>query len=119
MFKEILNKIVQQCPGCVGAVVMGFDGIGIEQVAVEHAQLDLNLVGIEFSHVITEIRSAGEILRVGELHELSIKSEHFYFIIRPVTADYFVALVMKSEGNVGKGRYLLLRELLPLKQALA
>lgn len=118
MFNEILNNIVQQCPGCIGAVVMGFDGIGIEQVTVEHAELDLNLVGIEFSHVITEIRSASEMLRVGELHELSIKSEHFYFIIRPVTADYFIALVMKSDGNVGKGRYLLLRDLFTLKQAL-
>lgn len=119
MFNEILQKIVHQCPGSVGAVVMGFDGIGIEQVTAEEAELDLNLVGIEFSHVITEIRNASDILRVGALQEISIKSDNYYFIIRPVTTDYFVALVVKNDGNFGKGRYLLMRDQFTLQQALA
>ncbi|MBW6510446.1 MAG: roadblock/LC7 domain-containing protein [Desulfuromonadales bacterium] len=119
MFDVILERIVNQCPGGLGALIMGFDGIGIEEYVVATADLDLTLVGIEYSHVIKEIRHASEILKVGSLHEVSIKTEQFYVIIQTLTDEYFVALVIDRTGNFGKGRYLLLRESFELKQMLS
>ncbi len=119
MFDMILERIVAQCPGSVGALIMGFDGIGIEEYVVEHADLDLSLVGIEYSNVVKEIRHASDILNVGSLQEVSIKTENYYVIIQALTDDYFVALVIARNGNYGKGRYLLLRESFELKQALS
>ena len=118
MFDVILERIVTQCPGSLGALIMGFDGIGIEEYVVENADLDLTLVGIEYSNVIKEIRNASEILKVGKLQEVSIKTEQYYVIIHTLTDEYFVALVIKRTGNFGKGRYLLLRESFELKQML-
>ena len=110
MFKQILKNIVSSCSGGAGAVLMGYDGIGIDQFSTDEGQFDLNLVGIEYSNTVREIHSAAEILKVGLLQEVSIKTESCYVIIRPLTDDYFVALLINRNGNYGQGRYLLMRE---------
>ncbi|MDA3904112.1 MAG: roadblock/LC7 domain-containing protein [Desulfuromusa sp.] len=118
MFKQILENIVTSCSGGVGAVLMGYDGIAIDHYSVEENPLDLNLVGIEYSNVTKEIRNAADILSVGALQEVSIKTEHYYVIIHSLTDDYFVALMIERSGNYGQGRYLLMREAFTLRQAL-
>ena len=119
MFRSILKTIVSTTTGGVGAVLMGYDGIAIDQYVNEDAVLDLNLVAIEYTNVIKEIRNAAEVLETGQLQEVSIKTELYYVIIHALTDDYFVALTIAREGNFGQGRYLLLREAGNLRQALA
>ena len=70
MFKKILENIVSSCSGGAGAVLMGYDGIGIDQFSIDENQLDLNLVGIEYSNIVKEVRNAAEILKVGLLQVL-------------------------------------------------
>lgn len=118
MFKNILETIVVNCSGGVGAVLMGYDGIGIDQYVVEEKTFDLNLVGIEYSNVTKEISSAAEILSIGKLEEVSIKTEHYYVIIHALTDDYFVALMVERFGNYGQGRFLLMRESYALRLGL-
>ncbi len=118
MFKQILERIVTSCSGGVGAVLMGYDGIGIDQYTVEDNSLDLNLVGIEYSNVTKEIRTAAEVLNVGSLQEVAIKTERFYVIIHSLTDEYFIALIIRRNGNYGQGRYLLMREATALRQLL-
>ncbi len=118
MFKDILEKIVTSCSGGVGAVLMGFDGIGIDQFSIEENSLDLNLVGIEYSNVTKEIGKAADILSVGTLQEVSIKTDHYYVIIHSLTDEYFVALMVDRNGNYGQGRYLLMREAPSLRREL-
>lgn len=118
MFKDILEKIVDSCSGGIGAVLMGYDGIAVEQYARQDNPLDLNLVGIEYSNVAKEIGRAADVLNVGELQEVSIKTENFYIILHALTDEYFVALVLRHSGNFGQGRYLLLREATNLRQEL-
>jgi len=110
MFKEILERIVTNCSGGIGAVLMGYDGIGIDQYIDEENTLDLNLVGIEYSNVTKEIATAADVLSIGALQEVSIKTEHYYVIIHSLTDEYFVALMIERSGNYGQGRYLLMRE---------
>ena len=118
MFKAVLENIVTSCTGGVGAVLMGYDGIGIDQFSIEGNSLDLNLVGIEYSNVTKEIRKAAEVLSVGALQEVSIKTELYYVIIHSLTDEYFVALMIERHGNYGQGRFLLMRDAPALRQAL-
>ncbi len=119
MFKKILSNIVTSCSGGVGAVLMGYDGIAIDQYVVDETRLDLNLVAIEYSNVTKEIRKAAEVLETGELQEVAIKTDLFYVIIFSLTDEYFVALTVRRDGNYGQGRYLLMREANNLRVALA
>ena len=119
MFKATLEKIVSACSGGIGAVLMGYDGIAIDQFSADENPLDLNLVGIEYSNVTKEIRNATEILNAGELQDVAIKTARYYLLIHSLTAEYFVALIIQRDGNFGQGRYLLMREAPALRQALS
>lgn len=118
MFNAALEKIVSATPGGVGAVLMGYDGIAIDQFFLDTGELDLQLVAIEFSNVVKEIRHTSEILGAGALQEVTIKTGRYYVVLHALTEDYFIALTLQRDGNLGKGRYLLRRDSPVLCQAL-
>ena len=118
MFKQILEKVVTDCSGALGAVLMGFDGIAIDDYVVGDVDIDVNLVGIEYSNIAKEISRAADILNLGNMNELTIKSDQYYIILRVVTDEYFLGLIVASHGNFGKGRYLLQREAPGLRKEL-
>lgn len=119
MFTEILQRIVEETGGAVGAVLMGYDGIAIEQFFQPDEAIDLQMIAIEYANVLKEIRKTAEMLNMGEMEEVSIRTEQLITVIRIVTGEYFVALALSRDGNFGKGRYLLTRETPNLKNALA
>ena len=119
MFNEILKRVVEEAGGGVGAVLMGYDGIAIDQYFSADQQLDLNMIAVEYANVIKEIRKTAQILNVGEMEEVSIKTERFHIVVRIITPDYFVAMTLLRDGNFGKARYLLTRESAALAAALA
>lgn len=119
MFRNILQTLVEETGGGLGAVLMGYDGIAIDQYFKPCDGVDLQLVAVEYSNILKEIKQAGEILHTGAMEEVSIRTERFYVVVRVLSDDYFVALTIDSNGNFGKGRYLLLREAGNLKEALA
>jgi len=118
MFTEILQRIVDETAGAVGAVLMGYDGIAIEQYFRKDEQLDLQMIAIEYANVLKDIRKTSEILDMGEMQEVSIRTEQLITIIRIITPEYFVALALAHDGNFGKGRYLLSRETVNLRNEL-
>lgn len=119
MFNEILQDIVKQSGGGIGAVVMGYDGIPIEQYLDPVDGLDFQMLAVEYANVIREIRKTVELLDTGIMEEVSIKTERFFVIIRTLTDDYFLALTLDRRGNFGKGRYLMMRETPKLLEALS
>lgn len=118
MFREILKTIVDQTGGAVGAVLMGYDGIAIDQYFQPCDGVDLQMVAVEYANVLKEIRSTVDILNTGDMEEVAIRTGKFTVVIRALTPEYFVALTITRQGNFGKGRYLLLRESARLNQAL-
>ncbi|MBN2427277.1 MAG: roadblock/LC7 domain-containing protein [Deltaproteobacteria bacterium] len=110
MFNKILDSIVEETGGGIGAILMGYDGIAIEQVSRDVEGLDLSLVTVEFVSALQEIRKAVEILKLGNLEEVTIKTDKFQTIVRVLNQEYFIALTVDDQGNLGKGRYLLSRE---------
>jgi predicted regulator of Ras-like GTPase activity (Roadblock/LC7/MglB family) len=118
MFNEILQRIVDGTSGALGAILMGYDGIAIDQYFKASEELDLSLVAVEYSNVLKEIRRTAEILDTGAMEEVSIKTERLMVIIRTLNDEYFMALTLKRDGNFGKGRYLLMREAPRLREAL-
>ena len=107
MFRESLQKIVDNCEGVIAGVVMGFDGIAVETVAKNKKDVDVNNVAMEFSFVLTQVRKAADILEVGRLDEVAIRAENLTFLVRILSEDYFIGVAMSPDGNFGKGRFLM------------
>jgi predicted regulator of Ras-like GTPase activity (Roadblock/LC7/MglB family) len=119
MFSKILQRIVEETGGGIGAVLMGYDGIAIDQFFSPDEEIDLHMVVVEYSNVLKEIRKTAEILSLGEMEEISIRTDRFIIVIRMLNEEYFVALIISRDGNFGKGRYLITREGINLVEALS
>ncbi|MCC7534800.1 MAG: hypothetical protein IT379_01230 [Deltaproteobacteria bacterium] len=107
MFSDYLRDVVHGTDGGFAGLLMGFDGIAVEQYAREDASVDIATVGMEFSHIISQIRKAAEMLDAGVTREIAIQAEKMTTVVRVLNDEYFLALALEPTGNVGKGRYLL------------
>ena len=107
MFAEQLRKIVDHIDGGIAAVVMGLDGIPVDQYIRQTDKIDIATVGMEFSFILNQVRKAAEALEVGGVQEISIRAERLSIILRVLNTEYFLALALGDNGNFGKGRYLL------------
>jgi predicted regulator of Ras-like GTPase activity (Roadblock/LC7/MglB family) len=109
MFAEVLSEVVAGVDGAIGAVLMGSDGLPVEQVAKDPSRGDIEAVAMELSVVLREIRKATHQLGAGNTEEVMIRGVSMTAIIRVLTDDYFVALALPPDASVGKGRFLLRR----------
>jgi predicted regulator of Ras-like GTPase activity (Roadblock/LC7/MglB family) len=106
MFSNKLEETVKSVAGGKAAILMGFDGIPVEQYTGESGE-DIETIGMEFSVLLKEVRKAAEMLDAGAAQELTVRTEKMSTILRVVNDEYFVALALAAGGNLGKARYLL------------
>jgi predicted regulator of Ras-like GTPase activity (Roadblock/LC7/MglB family) len=105
---EILKKIVENAPGSKGAILMGFDGIAVEQyVRPEFTSIDIESMAMEFSFRFLELRDAASSLEMGAITDITLKAEHGTVVVRVLSSEYFVAIVLAEPTNMGKSRWLL------------
>ena len=107
--KNLLKDIVENVGGGIGAVIMGYDGIPIEEYLLDGI-FDVQIVAVEYVNVMKEVKRTLEVLKTGEMEEILITTEQSRIIIRSICDDFFIMLALDSNGNYGKGRYLLKRE---------
>ncbi len=122
-FESILQSIVDDCGGGVGAALMGADGIPIEQVLSVSAPVgvldeEVSTVGIEFGKILQDIGKASDSLEGGALQETIVSVSNFILLFRIVTKEYFLVVVLSPDGNLGKARYLIRKNLLVIRQEL-
>ncbi len=105
-FSDVLKEAVEKVDGAVSALILGSDGILVEEYAREKL-LSLEDLGAEASTMIRDIDLASKDLGLGTAREFSILSDKCGIIMRQINAAYYLALVIKPDGNYGKGRFIL------------
>ena len=105
--KAILKELVEGVDGGLGVVVIGYDGISIDEYIKDDASIDLQLLAVEYATVLKEIRKAVEVLNSGKMEEVSINTDVSRVIIRVINDDLFIVFAIDFNGNYGKGRYVL------------
>jgi predicted regulator of Ras-like GTPase activity (Roadblock/LC7/MglB family) len=106
MFQPILQKLVQDTPAGLAAVVMDMAGIALESFAVDGAPLDAAVVGAEFSVIMKAIANAASMLEAGQTAEVAVQTTKFSLVLRPLSESYYLALAAGPETNLGKAKYL-------------
>ncbi|MEW5848489.1 MAG: hypothetical protein AB2A00_06725 [Myxococcota bacterium] len=107
-FKEHLERAVSEVPGALLCTLMGHDGIAIETYETESSvEREVMNSTVELTGLLNQVRQSTAGLKSGNLKELVVEGHELTAIVRPVTDEYFVALLMEPHGNFGKGRYLL------------
>lgn len=106
MFKETLQSVVDGTQGGLAGLLMDFEGIPLETYAKD-VTFDIESVGAEASVIVKSIQRATEMLDAGEPREVSFHSDKMSTLIRVINAEYFVAVTLAPDANVGKARFLL------------
>jgi len=114
---ENLQHMMQQLEETSGVAIVGMDGIVVEEQKRDD-QLDLQAIGAEFSALLKSAGKVCESVDWGGVEELVTSAAHFVVVLRLVTPEYFLILVMPHDGNLGKARFLLRRTGLQLKKEL-
>jgi predicted regulator of Ras-like GTPase activity (Roadblock/LC7/MglB family) len=112
MFAETLQRIMDQTPGAVGITLMDNDGIPIETNPPDGASgggggTDWFAASIEYAAVLGQLKSIAEGMGNSGLEEVTFKTGVLTTVVRPLTAEYLLALSLGPAGNHGKGRYLM------------
>jgi predicted regulator of Ras-like GTPase activity (Roadblock/LC7/MglB family) len=107
VFSEHIKSVVDGVDGGIGGLVMGLDGIAVDQYVGQGQSFDVNTIGMEFSFILTQVRKAGEILEIGGVNEFVVRSEGVTLMIRMLNEEYFLAVVLGKGANFGKTRFLM------------
>lgn len=103
--RTTLENILNSVDGALSVMVMGYDGIAIDEVAKECEEIDMQLLAVEYATVLKEIKRAVEVIKSGDLEEVSIATATTNSVIRVINNDFFIILIMSNDGNFGKGRF--------------
>lgn len=57
--------------------------------------------------VLSSIKRAAESLEAGKATEVAIGTDKMVTLMRTLGDGYFLAIAMKPDGNLGKGRFLM------------
>jgi predicted regulator of Ras-like GTPase activity (Roadblock/LC7/MglB family) len=118
---QILRKIVESTPGAKGAILMGFDGISVAQwVKPEHEhETDIESMAMEFSFRFLELRDAATSLEMGTVTDITLKAEFGSVLVRVLSNEYFVTVLLTHSGHMGKGRWMLRQQADALRSDMA
>ena len=120
MFKEALQTIVEKTDGSLGALVMGVDGLSVENHFTEEALAsNLDVAAAALTSVIRSAAHTGNDLNLGKLRELIVSHGDVTFVMRFFNHEYFAVLALRPSGNLGRGRYELRKAELSLSHEFA
>lgn len=105
-FASILKESVERVDGAVSAMILGIDGMPVETYTVEKI-INLEDLSAESSQMMKNINAAAESLGLGEAQEFSLVSDLCGIIMRRINQEYYLAIIIKPGGNVGKGKFML------------
>jgi predicted regulator of Ras-like GTPase activity (Roadblock/LC7/MglB family) len=105
-FSDILKEVVDGTEGALGALIVGLDGIAVEEYSVT-GEMDFQSMIVQYSSLFNELERGSQETEMGSTHEVTIVADKAMIVLRRLNDEYFFLLVIKPDGNFGKGRFLL------------
>ncbi len=102
-FKDILTAILERVDGAIAGFFCGTDGIGVENVTYAPG-IEVTLTEVELTTVLKAVNDVAGNLKIGSVVGLILETEKMNVVIEQFSADYFLCVLLKPDGNVGRGR---------------
>ncbi len=104
MFAEVLESIFEKVEGTLGVIVMGMDGISIEKRSREDL-LNLEALSAEYTSLLKSSAATTQDIGLGTLEEIIVSSDTQITVVRMITQEYFLLLMLETNGNIGRARF--------------
>jgi predicted regulator of Ras-like GTPase activity (Roadblock/LC7/MglB family) len=105
-FADILREVVNGTEGALGALVVGVDGIPVDEYSITK-DIDLQSMTVEYATLLKEIERGSQSSQLGSTREVTVIADKAMILLRRLNDDYFMVLIIRPDGNFGKGRFLL------------
>ncbi len=96
--QETIREVAEKIPGCRYVSLVGYDGITVTQYIIE-ANFDVSLYDAEVSSIMLASREVRKSLELGIDKELIWLTENSFFIIHPLSEEYFIYACLKSSDS--------------------
>jgi predicted regulator of Ras-like GTPase activity (Roadblock/LC7/MglB family) len=104
IFSELLDSIVSKVEGIVAVVIMGMDGIAIEK-RCQDADINIESLAAEYTTALRLSSSSTQEVGLGTLEEYMVSTEDRIAVVRMITSDYFLFILLSKGGNIGRARF--------------
>lgn len=102
-FKLVLEHLLQQVPGALGAIIVDWEGEAVDHAA-RMDSYELQVLGAHKGVILANLREAVRRLGDEEIEEIVISTAVSQTLILPVTPEY--ALILTLARGEGLGRAL-------------
>jgi predicted regulator of Ras-like GTPase activity (Roadblock/LC7/MglB family) len=117
MFGELLDSFLNKVEGALGAVVMGMDGISIEKRLPDDGT-NIEALAAEYTPLLKASSATTQEMSLGFLDELVVSAGNGIIIVRMITPEYFLLVLLSEDGNIGRARFELRKAKFALRKEL-
>lgn len=116
MFEQTLRSVIANTTGAVGALIMGLDGICVARADGDDKEIDIDVVAAEYTSLLRKALRSTDDVSLGKLRELVVAAGLYSFLIKPITDEYFLVLVLTAPSGLGRARFELRKAQLTLEE---
>ncbi|MBN1956740.1 MAG: roadblock/LC7 domain-containing protein [Desulfuromonadales bacterium] len=103
-FKSLLNRLLEDIPGALGAVIIDWEGEAVDQVARIN-DYEIKVVGAHSGIILNLLREALSRIESGNLEEVIIRTGENKTLIAPLTEDYLLVLLLGPQAIAARAAY--------------
>jgi predicted regulator of Ras-like GTPase activity (Roadblock/LC7/MglB family) len=104
MFAETLREIATRLVDVDAIFLMGLDGLPIEKI-ITNETLNIELLIAEFTTILRNTMQTSKEVQAGNLQEFLIMSDRMTLLLKAITEEYFLLLILPADANLGRARF--------------
>ena len=104
MFAVTLKDIANKLDDLECIMLVGTDGLPIEKV-VRKETLNVELLVAEFTTILRNTAQTASEVEAGALDELILLTERVIVLLKAITTEYFLMIILSQGANIGRARF--------------
>ena len=96
--QEEIKRVAEKIPGCNYVSLVGYDGITVAQYVID-VEFDVSMCDAEVSSIMLASKDVKASLDLGIEKELIWLTDNSFFIVYPLSEEFFIYACLKPEGS--------------------
>lgn len=105
-FAQSLRRVCNHLDDVRGIALCGMDGLVVEEIK-QDPLVDMPSLAAELSVALRGLLLSTQMGGMGKLENVRLGTSEAIVLVAGVGSEYFLVLVLKAEGNSGRGRFYL------------
>jgi len=113
-----LRAILESVSGATAAALLGLDGMPVASAGTRQ-DVPLDLIAASYADLVRRADRCATECGLSETRELILASDRAVLVVRVVTPEYALVVVLEADGSLGRARYEMHKASLGLLQELS